>query len=71
MRAAAAGAFPQPIRVAITVDQGTQLFPGDEEGTVPACTLRFWGIRPGVPEYFAQPSAEDTEPFLLLSRVES
>ncbi|TBN55429.1 hypothetical protein EYE40_14570 [Glaciihabitans arcticus] len=67
----AANAFPQPIRIAITLDQGTQLFPGDEEGSVPSCTLRFWGIRPGVPEYFAEPSAYDTEPFLLLSRVES
>ena len=67
----AADAFPQPLRVAITLDQGTQLFPGDEEGTVPSCTLRFWSIRPGVPEYFAEPSAYDTEPFLLLSRVES
>lgn len=66
-----AAADPMPVRVAITLDQGTKLFPGDDEGTVPSCTFRFYGVRPGVPEYFGEPSATDTQPFLLMSRVES
>jgi hypothetical protein len=66
-----AAADPMPVRVAITLDQGTKLYPTDDEGTVPSCTLRFYGVRPGVPEYYDEPSADDTQPFLLMSRVAS
>ena len=66
-----AAADPMPVRVAITLDPGTKLFPTDDEGTVPSCTLRFYGVREGVPEYYDEPSADDTQPFLLMSRVAS
>ena len=66
-----AAADPMPVRVAITLDPGTKLFPTDVEGTAPSCTLRFYGVREGVPEYYDEPSADDTQPFLLMSRVAS
>lgn len=65
-----AASDPMPVRVAITLDRGTLLYPGDPDGTVPSCTFRFYGIREGVPEYFEPPSDDDSQPFLLLSRVE-
>ena len=66
-----AASDPMPVRVAITLDFGTQLYAGDPDGSVPSCTFRFYGIREGIEEYFASPSDDDTQPFLLMRGVTS